>query len=238
MPGEKVLFQKSIIFIMKRTRMVPVIQEERIRLANRRRARALLEEHSNRVGEIIFARTKRIPKMNLVEGLPRNMAQLERQIQTLRAYKPRVVKNEGFKRHGPKFVELYELIAKSIGYKFGDSLTTKIMNKQYFPTAQIKKLIGDLRKEVQADPALDAKSRENALRTCKRFSQRTSVGQFLRSIIADREILLDEIKTETPVSAPEIDEMVARLSALKPKMPNGNFSPMQQAEIYLELYNK
>lgn len=222
---------------MKRLkRMVPVSQKERSEIATRLRARALLEEHSNRVGEIIFAKTRKAPNMRLIEGLPKSMAELEEHLQVLRDYRVRAAKNEGFKKHGPKFITLYDLVAKSIGYRFGTEPTKQMLNKQYFPTPKIKILIAELKRSILVDSSVDAKTRSNVAASLKRLGQRTNVKQFLFSMIEDRVILSKEIGAEVLTTKSDADDFIERLTKIKGRLPSGKFNPIQQAELYVELY--
>jgi len=223
----------------KLKRIVPVSPSERMVANSRRRARLVLERRSNRVADFIFAKTKRVPNMRLVEELPKSMAQLEGQLKKFRSYQSRVAVNEDFKRHGPDFLKLYDLIAKSIGYRFGSTPTQQVLNKGYFPTPEIKAALAQLKKVVLADASLNEKTRDNCVVTLKRLGKRMPVKKFIRSMQADRQAVLKQMELENISSASETEKLIMRLETVKEKLPkDGTFNPRQQAEIYLELYSK
>ena len=194
-------------------KIVPIRGKERLAFARGARAGALEEQRANRVAEVIFARTRKAPKMSLVEGLPKSMAGLERQLASLRELAPLAAKKEGFQRHGPDFINLYGMVMKSIGYKPGAALTTAFLNRQYFPTPQIKEAMAALKKKIRDDPSLSEDTRKNAADTLKTLSDRRQVRQFIRPLLRDGEIISQRMQADIPFSAAQAENYIAALEA-------------------------
>lgn len=221
-----------------RRRIFPIRAKERMALSKEARARALQRQNANKVAGIIFSRARKAPKMNLIEGLPKSMSALEKQLQIFKDRLPHAVKKDDFCRHGPGFIKLYDMILKSIGYKVGQPLTREIKNRQYFPTPPIKEAIANLRQEIKADPSMHEISRKNSIYSLKYFNERNNVGQFVNSILIDRVAIAEGMKQDVGFSSEQLNDLITALERAQKKMPDGSFTPVQQAQLYIELYSR
>lgn len=112
--------------------------------------------------------------------------------------------------YGTQMIELYEEVLKAMHInpdKAGPALLKNrtIMNWRYRPSRSVIEKAGEIGRIVKTDTGLSDRSRENIEHTLKTLRQPLTAGQFLPSVLADREVLL-EANTRPDLQPP--DDMI------------------------------
>ena len=220
-------------------KLILINPKERMKVESAKRKVVLKRQGANQVAGLVFTRVRKIPNMKLVEGLPKTRAEMESKLKFLQQIESNAKKREGFRKYGSEFLQLYDLFAKKIGVTFGKPINPKKVNQVYFPSPEIKTLISSLKKRIKSDINLDKLTKTNSLYTLDSLGKQSQIGRILNNIGEDRALIMQAIKSKPTIASSQALKMIEVLERnLEKTHVSGKLTPVELANLYIELYEK